>query len=81
MGWRIHDEPVEVSVARQALVYPVLIRLGDLDNGLVTIRFAAGGIAVTHVSRTSSFGHDIRCESSGAKAPSSSAGRATGRRS
>jgi len=62
VGWRIHDEPVEVSVARQALVYPVLIRLGDLDNGLVTIRFAAGGIAVTHVSRTSSFGHDIRCE-------------------
>ena len=28
----------------------------------MTIRFASGGIAVTHVSRTSSFGHDIRCE-------------------
>jgi predicted dehydrogenase len=60
--WLFDDEPVEVSVARQALVYPVLIALGDLDNGLVTIRFASGGIAVTHVSRTSSFGHDIRCE-------------------
>ena len=60
--WFFDDEPVEVSVARQALVYPVLNRLGDLDNGLVTIRFARGGIAVTHVSRTSSFGHDIRCE-------------------
>ena len=60
--WLFDDEPVQVSVARQALVYPVLTRLGDLDNGLVTIRFAGGGIAVTHVSRTSSFGHDIRCE-------------------
>jgi scyllo-inositol 2-dehydrogenase (NAD+) len=61
-SWLFDDEPVEVSVARQALVYPVLAGLGDLDNGLVTIRFARGGIAVTHVSRTSPFGHDIRCE-------------------
>lgn len=60
--WLFDDEPVEVSVARQALVYPALAELGDLDNGVVTIRFARGGIAVTHVSRTSSFGHDIRCE-------------------
>ncbi len=60
--WFFDDEPVEVSVARQALVYPELAGLGDLDNGLVTIRFARGGIAVTHVSRTSPFGHDIRCE-------------------
>jgi predicted dehydrogenase len=51
-----------VSVARQALVYPELWNLGDLDNGVVTIRFARGGVAVTHVSRTSTFGHDIRCE-------------------
>jgi predicted dehydrogenase len=60
--WLFDDEPVEVSVARQALVYPTLAGLGDLDNGIVTIRFARGGLAVTHVSRTSSFGHDIRCE-------------------
>jgi scyllo-inositol 2-dehydrogenase (NAD+) len=60
--WLFDDEPVEVSVAPQALVYPELSGLGDLDNGVVTIRFARGGIAVTHVSRTSSFGHDIRCE-------------------
>jgi scyllo-inositol 2-dehydrogenase (NAD+) len=60
--WFFDDEPVEVSVARQALVYPQLEELADLDNGIVTIRFAQGGIAVTHVSRTSTFGHDIRCE-------------------
>lgn len=61
-SWLLDDQPVEVSVARQALVYPPLAGLGDLDNGVVTIRFARGGIAVTHVSRTSTFGHDIRCE-------------------
>jgi predicted dehydrogenase len=60
--WFFGDDPVEVSVARQAQVYPQLAELGDLDNGVVTIRFARGGIAVTHVSRTSTFGHDIRCE-------------------
>ena len=60
--WLFEDEPVEVSVARQALVYPELADLGDLDNALVTIRFARRRLAVTHVSRTSPFGHDIRCE-------------------
>ena len=43
-------------------VYPELEALGDLDNALVTIRFANGGMAVTHVSRTCAYGHDVRCE-------------------
>jgi scyllo-inositol 2-dehydrogenase (NAD+) len=60
--WLLDDEPVEVSVARQALVYPELAGFGDLDNAVVTIRFAGGALAVTHVSRTSSYGHVIRCE-------------------
>jgi myo-inositol 2-dehydrogenase / D-chiro-inositol 1-dehydrogenase len=60
--WLFDDEPVEVFAARQAQVYPELAGLADLDNGVVTIRFAGGGLAVTHASRTSKFGHDIRCE-------------------
>jgi scyllo-inositol 2-dehydrogenase (NAD+) len=60
--WLFDDEPVEVFAARQAQVHPQLAELGDLDNGVVAIRFAGGGLAVTHVSRTSKFGHDIRCE-------------------
>jgi predicted dehydrogenase len=60
--WVFGDEPVEVAALRQAHVYSHLAPLGDLDNGIVTIRFAGGGIAVTHVSRTSPVGHDIRCE-------------------
>ena len=60
--WMLGQEPVEVFAARQAEVYPELADLGDLDNGLVTIRFAGGGLASTHVSRTCVYGHDIRCE-------------------
>jgi predicted dehydrogenase len=59
--WFLAEEPVEVTAVRQARVYPELEALGDLDNALVTIRFA-GGAAVTHVSRTCAFGHDVRCE-------------------
>jgi predicted dehydrogenase len=60
--WFLADEPVEVSAARQSLVHPELGELGDLDNGVVTMRFASGGLAVTHVSRTARYGHDVRCE-------------------
>jgi scyllo-inositol 2-dehydrogenase (NAD+) len=60
--WFLGEAPVEVSALRQARVYPELEALGDLDNALVTIRFADGGAAVTHVSRTCAYGHDVRCE-------------------
>ncbi len=66
--WLLGDEAVDVTAARQSLVYPELAGLGDLDNAVVTIRFARGGLAVTHVSRTSPFGHDIRCEVVGTEA-------------
>ena len=60
--WLLGGTPVEVAALRQARVYPELEALGDLDNALVTIRFDDGGLAVTHVSRTCAYGHDIRCE-------------------
>jgi len=60
--WMLGQEPVEASAARQSEVYPELADMGDLDNALVTVRFADGGLASTHVSRTCVYGHDIRCE-------------------
>ena len=60
--WIFDDEPVEVAAVRQAHVYPELAAFGDLDNAVVTILFERGGLAATHVSRTSPFAHDIRCE-------------------
>jgi predicted dehydrogenase len=60
--WLLGQAPVEAYAARQASIYPELEALGDLDNAVVTVRFDGGGLAVTHVSRTCAFGHDIRCE-------------------
>ena len=60
--WLLGQEPVEVDVARQALVHPELGAVGDCDNAIVRITFDGGAVASTHVSRTCSFGHDVRCE-------------------
>lgn len=60
--WLLGQNPVEAFAARQASVYPDLETLGDLDNAVVTVRFDDGALAVTHVSRTCAFGHDLRCE-------------------
>src|SRR5262249_55038089 len=60
--WFLGQEPVEAYAARQSLVYPELEALGDLDNGVVTVRFDGGGLALVHVSRTCPWGHDLRVQ-------------------
>jgi predicted dehydrogenase len=60
--WLLDSEPVQVDARRQTLVYPELEELGDLDNAVVTVTFAGGAIASTHVSRTCAYGHDVRME-------------------
>jgi scyllo-inositol 2-dehydrogenase (NAD+) len=60
--WILDQRPVEVSAGRQALVHPQLVEIGDLDNAIATVRFDHGGLASTHISRTCTFGHDIRTE-------------------
>jgi predicted dehydrogenase len=60
--WLLGGTAVEVAALRQARVHPALEAFGDLDNAVVAIRFDDGGMAVTHVSRTCAYGHDIRCE-------------------
>ncbi len=60
--WILEAQPVAVSVARQGLVHPELLAMGDLDNALVTIRFEGGELASSHISRVCAFGQDIRSE-------------------
>jgi predicted dehydrogenase len=60
--WFLGQEPIEVHAARSSSVYPELEALGDLDNAAVTVRFAGGGIAALHISRTCPWGHDVRAE-------------------
>ena len=58
----IGDDPTEVYAARQGLVYPELMRAGDLDSALVTVRFRNGALAGIHVCRICRFAHDTRGE-------------------
>jgi scyllo-inositol 2-dehydrogenase (NAD+) len=60
--WILGQRPVRASAERQALVHRQLLEVGDLDNAIVTITFDGGGLATSHISRTCSFGHDIRAE-------------------
>ena len=60
--WLLGQEPERVHVERQVSVYPELEALDDVDNAVVTVRFDGGGIAMTHVSRTCAWGHDVRLE-------------------
>jgi scyllo-inositol 2-dehydrogenase (NAD+) len=60
--WILEQRPVRVAASRQGLVHPELLAVGDMDNAVVTVTFDGGGIAATHISRTCTFGHDIRAE-------------------
>ena len=60
--WILGQEPERVKVERQTSVFHELEALGDADNAVVTARFDGGGIAVTHISRTCAWGHDVRLE-------------------
>ena len=60
--WFLGEEPAEAFAVRQFSVFPELEALGDLDNAAVTVRFAGGGVAALHISRTCPWGHDVRAE-------------------
>jgi predicted dehydrogenase len=60
--WLLGQRPVSVFAARQGLMHPQLLAMGDLDNALVTVRFDGGALCSSHISRTCAFGQDIRSE-------------------
>jgi len=60
--WLMDDEVVEVYATGAALVYPQLREFGDLDNGLVFLRFAGGGLGCIDLSRNARYGYDVRTE-------------------
>jgi myo-inositol 2-dehydrogenase/D-chiro-inositol 1-dehydrogenase len=60
--WLAGCEAVEVSAMAACLVDPMFAELGDVDTGIVTIRFESGALAVIDNSRRSGFGYDLRTE-------------------
>jgi inositol 2-dehydrogenase len=67
LRWLMDDEIQRVYTESASLVYPELRDVGDVDNAMITLRFMQGGLGNVEVSRTASYGYDIRCEVIGAK--------------
>jgi myo-inositol 2-dehydrogenase/D-chiro-inositol 1-dehydrogenase len=60
--WLMADEPTRVYAEGGVLVDPAIGEVGDVDNAVVSIRFAGGAMGSLFVSRTTRYGHDLRVE-------------------
>ena len=49
------------------LAYPEMSAIGDIDNAIINLTFASGGLGAVHLSRNSVFGYDVRTEIWGTK--------------
>jgi len=65
--WLMGDQIVEVYAISEALVYPQLQDFGDMDNALVTLRFASGALGNINLSRNARYGYDVHTEVLGSK--------------
>nr|BBH86211.1 scyllo-inositol 2-dehydrogenase (NAD(+)) [Thermosporothrix sp. COM3] len=60
--WLVGSEVERVSAEGSLLVCQNLAAVGDIDNALVTLRFASGALGNVEVSRNAFYGYDIRTE-------------------
>jgi len=60
--WLVNDEIIRVYGEGDALIDDEVGSVGDVDNAVVTARFAGGAMATLTASRTTRYGHDLRGE-------------------
>jgi predicted dehydrogenase len=60
--WLMNDEIIRVYGEGDALIDDDVGSMGDVDNAVVTARFAGGAMAALTASRTTRYGHDLRGE-------------------
>ena len=60
--WLMEDEIIRVHAEGGALVDPEVGAVGDVDNAVVSARFAGGALGALCASRTTRYGHDLRGE-------------------
>jgi scyllo-inositol 2-dehydrogenase (NAD+) len=60
--WLMNDEIIRVYGEGSALVDDGVRSMGDVDNAVVSARFAGGAMATLTASRTTRYGHDLRGE-------------------
>jgi inositol 2-dehydrogenase len=66
--WLMQDEVAEVHAFGGTLACPELVEFGELDAGIVNLRFAHGAIGNVESFRQSRYGYDIYTEVVGSKA-------------
>jgi predicted dehydrogenase len=65
--WMVGDV-VEVSTCGASLASPIFGEAGDVDNAIVTLRFASGAIGVVDGSRSAGYGYEAGIEILGSDA-------------
>ncbi|MBI5928006.1 MAG: Gfo/Idh/MocA family oxidoreductase [Chloroflexi bacterium] len=65
--WMMGAEVERVYTETASNVYPELLEVGDVDNAMISVRFANNGLGNVEVSRTAGYGYDIRCTVVGTK--------------
>jgi len=66
--WLMRDEVAEVHAFGGTLACPELVEFGELDAGIVNLRFSRGAIGNVESFRQSRYGYDIYTEVVGSKA-------------
>ncbi len=65
--WLMGSEVERVTAEGTLLVCDDLRAVGDFDNAVINLRFDSGALGNVEVSRTASYGYDVRTEVLGAK--------------
>jgi predicted dehydrogenase len=60
--WLMADEIVRVYTEAGALIDEGVRSVGDVDNAVVSVRFAGGAVGTMTASRVTRYGHDLRTE-------------------
>ncbi len=60
--WLMGDEIVRVYTEAGALIDEGVRSVGDVDNTVVSVRFAGGAVGTMTASRVTRYGHDLRTE-------------------
>ena len=60
--WLLGDEVTRVYGEGGALIDEAIATVGDVDNAVVSVRFAGGAMGSLSASRTTRYGHDLRGE-------------------
>jgi predicted dehydrogenase len=60
--WLLDDRVVRAYAEGGALVDEAVGAVGDVDNAVLSLRFARGALGTLFVSRTTRYGHDLRVE-------------------